>query len=98
MAANEQACSMWARVTLAESREDRVRDLLWQPPTPKFRCGEVGKRRRRGKYQTPRFELVGEPVRLPALDVEAIRHPAPAEETSMAAERLLTWFLRELHA
>lgn len=67
VAADVQACSMGAWVTFTESGEDRMRDLLRQPPTPKFGCGEMGECRGRGKYETPRSKLVSQSLRVPIL-------------------------------
>jgi hypothetical protein len=57
---------------LTESGEDRMRDRLWQPPTPKLSRGEVGKGRLGGKHQYPRSEPVSQSARLAILDIEAV--------------------------
>jgi hypothetical protein len=90
MAADEQAGPVRAWVALAECNEDRMPELLRQPPTAEFSCAEVGERRQWRKHQTPSPELIGESNRFLILDIEAVRHPPPAGEPPMTAERLLT--------
>jgi len=87
-----------AWVTLAERGEDGMRELLWQPPTAEFSCAEVGEGRQWRKHQSPSPELIGKSDLLLPLDVEAVRHPAPAGETPMTAKRLFTSVCRDLHA
>jgi len=96
--ADEQAGPVRAGVTLAERGEDGMPDLLWQPPTAEFSCAEVGEGRQWRKYQSPSPELIGKSDLLLPLDVKAVGHPAPAGETPMTAERLLTSVCRDLHA
>jgi hypothetical protein len=72
VAANEQACSVRARVALMESDEDRVWNRLRQPPASKLGGGEVREGRTRGKHQTPGPKLIGQAAGFLISHIEAI--------------------------